>query len=71
MEQFFERDCCVRDYKEVWEAAVGEALVCERVAKKCLRSIRYGCEKRRNYHRTFALKAVAGVFNAWKFSRFA
>ena len=45
MEQFFERDCCVRDYKEVWEAAVGEALVCERVPKKCLRSIAMAVKK--------------------------
>ena len=33
MEEFFERNCCIRGYhayKEVWEAAVGEALVCER-----------------------------------------
>ena len=33
MEEFFERNCCTRGYhiyKEVWEAVVGEALVCER-----------------------------------------
>ena len=33
MEEFFERNCCTRGYhiyKEVWEAAVGEGLVCER-----------------------------------------
>ena len=31
-------------------------------AQKLFRSIRCGCEKRRNYHRTFTSKAVAGVF---------
>ena len=33
MEQFFERNGCIwayHAYKEVWEAAVGESLVCER-----------------------------------------
>ena len=33
MEEFFKRNSCIRDYhvyKEVWEAAVGESLVCER-----------------------------------------
>ena len=32
MEVFFERKCCIRGYhvyKEVWEAVVGEALVCK------------------------------------------
>ena len=31
-EDFFERNCCIRGYhvyNEVWEGAVGEALVCE------------------------------------------
>ena len=31
-------------------------------AQKPFRLIRCGCEKRRNYHRTFTSKAVAGVF---------
>ena len=33
MEEFLGRNCCIQGYhvyKEVWEAAVGEALVCER-----------------------------------------
>ena len=33
MEELLERRCCVRDYhvyKEVWAAAVGEVLICER-----------------------------------------
>ena len=33
MEEFFGRKCCIRGYhiyKEVWEAAVGESLECER-----------------------------------------
>ena len=33
MKAIFERKCCIRGYhlyKEVWEAAVGESLVCER-----------------------------------------
>ena len=33
MEESFKRNCCIRGYhiyKEVWEAAVGELLVCER-----------------------------------------
>ena len=33
MEEFFERKCCIQGYhvyKEVWEVAVGESLVCER-----------------------------------------
>jgi len=61
MEKFFERNC-IRSYhvyKKVWVATVGEAFVCEREPKN---SIRCGCEKRRNYHRTFTSKAVAGVF---------
>ena len=32
MEELIERCCCVRGYhvyKEVWEAAVGEVLICE------------------------------------------
>ena len=36
MEEFFERKCCIRGYhvyKEEWEAAVGEVLVCEREPK--------------------------------------
>ena len=32
------------------------------VQKRLFRSICCGCEKRRNYHRTFTSKAVAGVF---------
>ena len=31
-------------------------------AQTLFRSIHCGCEKRRNYHRTFTSKAVAGVF---------
>ena len=31
-------------------------------AQKLFQLIRCGCEKRRNYHRTFTSKAVAGVF---------
>ena len=30
--------------------------------QKLFRSIRCGCKKQRNYHRTFTSKAVAGVF---------
>ena len=30
--------------------------------RKRFRSICCGCEKRRNYHRTFALKGIASVF---------
>ena len=61
MEKFFKRNCIrgYHVYKKVWEATVGEALVCEREPKN---SIRYGCEKQRNYHRTFTSKALAGVF---------
>ena len=61
MEKFFERNCIrgYHVYKKVWAATVGEALVCK---QKPFRSIRCGCEKRRNYHRTFTSKAVAGVF---------
>ena len=36
MEEFFERKCCIRGYhvyKEVWEAAVEESLVCKREPK--------------------------------------
>ena len=49
--------------KKVWAPTVGEALVCEREPK--ISSDRYascGCENRRNFHKTFTLKAVAGVF---------
>ena len=36
MEEIFERKCCIGGYhvyKEVWEAAVEESLVCEREPK--------------------------------------
>ena len=36
MEELFEGNCCIQGYhvyKEVWEAAVGESLVCEREPK--------------------------------------
>ena len=50
---------------------VGEALVCEReLAPKIFRSIRCGCEKGRSYHRTFALKSVAGVFAVFAMGRY-
>ena len=64
MQKFFKRNCTpgYHVYKKVWVATVGEPLVCEREPKNIFRSIRCGCEKRRNYHRTFTLKAVAGVF---------
>ena len=71
MEKFFERNC-IRGYyvyKKVWAATVGEALVCEREPKNS--SDRYavhGCEKRRNYDRTFTSKAVAGVFATGKYT---
>lgn len=31
MEEFFEKNCCYDVYKEVWDAAVGELLVCKKV----------------------------------------
>ena len=63
---------CIRSYhvyKKVWVVTVGEALVCEREPKN-FRSIRCGCEKRRNYHRTFTLKAVTGVFAAFAMEKY-
>ena len=48
MEEFFERNCCIRGYhvyKEVWEAPVGKLLVCEKRPRKRFQSIRCGCEK--------------------------
>ena len=68
MEEFFKRNC-IRSYhvyKEVWEAVVGETLV----YKKHFQSIRCGCEKGRNYHRTFASKAVVGVFAVFVTGRY-
>ena len=60
MKEFFKgnyiRDCHV--YKEVCEAAVGEALVCEREPKNT--SDRYTVAVKKEG--TFALKTVAGVF---------
>ena len=63
MEVFFERNCIrgYHVYKKVWAATVGGIGVRKRV-QKIFRSIRCGCEKRRNYHWTFTSKAVAGVF---------
>ena len=63
MEKFFEINCIrgYHVYKKAWAATVGEALVCERTQKP-FRSIRCGCEKRRNYHRAFTSKAVGSVF---------
>ena len=37
----------------------------KRAVTKTFRSLRCGCEKQRNYHRTFTSKAVAGVFAAF------
>ena len=44
-------------YIEVWEAVVGEALVCEREPENTSDQYAASCEKG-----TFALKAVAGLF---------
>ena len=64
MEELFEGNCCIRGYhvyKEVWEAAVGESLVCEREPKNA--SDRYAVAvKEELSSRTFALKGIAGVF---------
>ena len=64
MEGLFEGNCCIRGYhvyKEVWEAAVGESLVCEREPKNA--SDRYAVAvKEELSSRTFALKGIAGVF---------
>ena len=43
MEEFFETNCCIRGYHVYKEAAVGEALVCEREPGNAhARSIRCG-----------------------------
>ena len=39
-------------------------------AQKLFRSTRYDCEKRRNYHRAFTSKAVAGVFAAFAMGKY-
>ena len=66
MEEFFERKCCIRGYhiyKEVWEAVVcWRGIGVQERARKLFQLIYCSCGKGRNYHRTFALKAVAGVF---------
>ena len=41
---------------------------CAKENQKLFRSIRCGCEKRRNYDRTFTSKAVAGVFAMGKYT---
>ena len=50
-------------YKEIWEAAVGEARagVCDRSPQQS-RSLHSSCEKRGRSHRTFAKKAMFTVF---------
>ena len=39
-------------------------------AKELFRSIRCGCEKRRNVHRTITSKAVAGVFAVFAMGKY-
>ena len=62
MEKFFEEItfAATTYIKKVWAVMIGEALVCE--TQKLFRSICCGCEKRRNYHRTFTSKDLTGVF---------
>ena len=57
MEKFFKRNCIRGDgWRDV---------DVRKRAQKLFRSIRCGCEKQRNYHRTFTLKAVTGVFTVF------
>ena len=64
MEKFFERNY-IRGY-HVYKKSMGgdgwRGVGVRKRAQTLFRSIRCGCEKRRNYHRTFTSKAVAGVF---------
>ena len=64
MEKFFERNC-IRGY-HVYKKSMGgdgwRGVGVRKRAQKPFRSIRCGCEKQRNYHRTFTSKAVAYVF---------
>ena len=60
MENFFERNY-IRGY-HVYKKYGRRRLERRWCAQKLFQSIRCGCEKRRNYHRTFTSKAVAGVF---------
>ena len=64
----FGRNCCIRGYyvyKEVWEAAVGEALVCEREPENA--SDRYAVAVKMVKN---ASKAVAGVFAVFATGRY-
>ena len=47
-------------YKEVWEAAVGESLVCEKEPENA--SDRYAVAVRKELSTTFASKGTVGVF---------
>ena len=67
MEKFFERNC-VRGYHVYKKRMDGDGwrgVGVQKRAQKLFRSIRCGCEKRRNYHRKFSSKIVAGVFAAF------
>ena len=64
MEEFFERNC-IRGYHKVWEAAVREAVVCEREPESV--SDQYAVAVRK---KLFASKAVTGVFAAFATGRY-
>ena len=64
----FERLCCIQDYhvyQEIWTAAVGEELVCERARQFSL-SLHCSREKDGDHHRSFATKAIETVFAVLK-----
>ena len=59
------RDCCVRGYhvyQEIWEAAVGEVLVCEREPRNVEGSVRCGGKERQNSYRTPTEKNITHLF---------
>ena len=65
MEEIFRRNFCIRGYnvyKKKYRGSRWRVVGVRKQPQKRLRSICCGCEKGRNYHRTFASKGIAGMF---------
>ena len=54
----YERDCCYHVYQEIWEAAVGEVLACERQPRNAT-DIRSLSKEGRNDYRALTEEGVA------------
>ena len=60
----YERDCCVRGYHvyhEIWEAAVGEVLACERQLRNAADRCAVSVKKDGTIYRTLTEEGVASL----------